>query len=162
MLVVALVFSGKKIHDFIHFNNEWLCMIVLKIKTQNVAVKDVQLRSWGGTQIRRWGADSPPEWIRMDEKQPGSGPPPAPHPEDGRNSCQIWRDYRGSQGARKQNNHMTWEPPPSWGKKKTLEHFDGVRSVETHLNKTATDCYKWFKLYFWLYRYCNLAVILFN
>lgn len=72
---------------------------------------------WNPNHWWRWGVNLPPGWTPEDEKLPGSGPPPAPHPEDGLNSCQKLRDYHGNQGARTQNNHMTWEPLPFWGRR---------------------------------------------
>lgn len=117
MLNVALVFNvGKKYTLFYLFNNEWFCMIVEHYNHECNRCNLIFF-IWHSNHWWRWGVNLPPGWTPEDEKLPGSGPPPAPHPEDGLNSCQKLRDYHGNQGARTQNNHMTWEPLPFWGRR---------------------------------------------
>lgn len=55
----------------------------------------------------------PPAWSPGGEMLQGSGPPPAPHLGDGQSSSQKSHGHREIRGARKQNNHMTWEALPS-------------------------------------------------
>lgn len=58
----------------------------------------------------------PPAWSLEGERLQGSGPPLAPHLEDGLSSFQKSHGHHESQGARKQNSHMTWGALPSCNK----------------------------------------------
>lgn len=58
----------------------------------------------------------PPAWSLEGGRLQGSGPPLAPHLEDGLSSFQKSHGHHESQGARKQNSHMTWGALPSCNK----------------------------------------------